>query len=233
MSVLLVILTLLPLMAMAAMTGCETSPDETRANWQARIDRLERTHGEVAEQIGGIQLTLAQLADALEDAPDDDTVAQEIAEKAATATDVLSALLRHRDTLTEEIARAQARLDSIPEGASTAEINAGMIGQGVASVGTVLPPPWNAVVIAVGTLIGSAGGLLGIIGRRKAKQAQDDADEAKEILESTVAAIENAKRVNETLREGFSEASGLIRSNLSNAAEVRVNEIRTIYGKAA
>lgn len=220
-------LLLLPLL------GCEASPDETRTWWQNRLDRLEAAQGDTVGAIETLKTTLDTLTEDLADVPDDDAIADQIREEAAAAAAILTNLLAKRDTLTEEIARAKATLDSIPEGATSAEINAGMVGQGVKSVGVVLPPPWNAVAVAAGTVIASAGGLFGLIGRRKAAKAEEEAAETNQVLESTVAAIETAKRANAKLREGFAETSGLIRTNLSNAAEVRVNEIRTVYGKAA
>lgn len=213
--------------------GCEASPDETRTWWQNRLDRIEATQAQVSDEVAALEAALAKFAQDLDDVPDDGEVPDRVRDEAAAAAAVLAKLLAHRDTLSEEIARAKATLDGIPEGATAGEINAKMTGQAVTSVGVVLPPPWNAVLAGAGALIGASGGLFGLIGRRKAAKAEEDAADANEVLESTVAAIETAKRANATLRQGFAETSGLIRTNLSNAAEVRVNEIRTIYGKAA
>lgn len=219
-------------LAMLGLTGCQAPPEDTRAYWSQRIDRLEETVEPVAVQIQTLEQTLQQFADQLAAAGPGDPRIDRLRREAEAGAGVLGELLGRRDQLTAQIVQANATLAAIPDDATSAEINARMGGQAVAGVGAFLPPPWNAIAVGIGGLIGGSGGLFGLIGRRRAQNAEAKAAQTSEAFESTVAAIENAKRTNMKLREGFADASGDIRVHMSNQAEQRVNEIRTLYGKA-
>lgn len=215
------------------LTGCQGDPTETRAWWDQRIERLEANEAALAEQAAAVQATLETIAADLSALPDDSDVAAKLRDTAAAGAEVLADVLGRREQLAAEILTAKAKLAAIPDDATAAEINAQMGGAAVSAVGTFVPAPYGPLLKGVGALIAASGGLLGLLGHRRARKAEAHAAAESEILESTVAAIENAKRTNLKLLEAFGEASGAIRSNLSNEAEVRINEIRTLYGKAA
>lgn len=224
----------LTLLALAAlMAGCQADPQETRAWWEQKIERSESIQADLAGQVELLRASLAGVADQLAAAPPGNPTVERLEREARAGEEVLGQLLEKRDAIAAEIARSRQTLAGIPPDAGSAEINAKMGGQAVASVGAVLPPPYNAVLIGVGTLIGASGGLFGFLGKRRAERAEAYAAETDEVLLSTVAAIETAKRTSAKLREGFAESSGVIRTNLSTAAEVKVNQARQALGKAA
>lgn len=213
--------------------GCETPPEETRAFWEQRVERVEGVQADLSAQAAAIQASLDELVIALAEVPDDDSTADKLRDEAANAAAVLADVRSKEAEVAAQVAAARQKLASIPADASSAEINAQMTGQAIQGVGAVLPPPWNAILLGVGTVIGGAGGLFGLIGKRKAQKAEAKAAESDQTLVENINAIEIAKRKNAKLREGFSEESGTIRGAMSVSTAETVNAIRSAVGKAA
>lgn len=211
--------------------GCQSgSPEDARAYWQQRIERLDTTQATLGQHVTTLQTTLDEMAASLADLPDDDSLAIKIRTEAQKASEHMGWLLDRQREVAAQVEAARLKLASLPAGATAEEINAQMTGQAVTSLGTVLPPPWNIVAVGIGTTIAASGGLLGFIGRRKAQKAEERAAESDYILVQSVAAIENAKRFNENLKAGFHEAAPIIHTGYGPAVTARINEIRQSIG---
>jgi hypothetical protein len=201
--------------AAVSVSGCtlfEGSNAEARVSWQAEIDRLQDATDGVSEQIGAIRQALADYQQQLEGLDPSDPLVARITEAVATASERLAILQSYEARVDEQLATAQANLDSIGDDADGLAVGLQMVGGTAQSFGAAVPGPWGAGIAAIGTLIGTIGGIA-------AKRRRDE-------QEAMVFAIDQGKRQHPELANAFDSAGQTINSAMGPKVAKSVRKIR-------
>lgn len=207
-------LTLLAVLTVGALTagGCASDGVEARAQWQAEITRLTQATGSVSEQVGAVRQALADYQEQLDTLDPNDPLVQRIQAAVAESSNKLSILHSYGARINEQIATAQARLDSIDADADGLETGLTMIGGTTQSIGATVSGPWGAAIAGIGTLLGAIGGVV-------AKRRRDE-------QEAMVFAIDQGKRQHPELAQAFDAAGQTINSAMGPKVAKSVRKIR-------